>query len=48
MEDHSDYDYTRIAQHASLVVDIRNATRGMHSDNLCLVRGPFQRDLAVL
>ena len=32
--DHSDYDYQWIAQHASLVVDTRNATRGIHSDNI--------------
>lgn len=32
--DHSDYDYQWIAQHASLVVDTRNATRGIHSDNV--------------
>jgi UDP-N-acetyl-D-glucosamine dehydrogenase len=32
--DHSDYDYARIAQQASLVVDTRNATRGIHSDNI--------------
>jgi UDP-N-acetyl-D-glucosamine dehydrogenase len=32
--DHSDYDYAWIAQHASLVVDTRNATRGIHSDNI--------------
>jgi len=32
--DHSDYDYEWIAQHASLVVDTRNAMRGIHSDNI--------------
>ena len=32
--DHSDYDYAWIAQHASLVVDTRNATRGIHSDHI--------------
>jgi UDP-N-acetyl-D-glucosamine dehydrogenase len=32
--DHSDYDYQWIAQHASLVVDTRNATRGIHGDNI--------------
>src|SRR5579864_4471394 len=32
--DHSDYDYGWIAQHASLVVDTRNATRGIHGDNI--------------
>src|SRR6202158_392666 len=32
--DHSDYDYGWIAQHASLVVDTRNATRGIQGDNI--------------
>ena len=32
--DHSDYDYQWIAQHASLVVDTRNAMRGIHGDNI--------------
>src|SRR5579859_552697 len=32
--DHSDYDYAWIAQHASLVVDTRNAMRGIHGDNI--------------
>jgi len=32
--DHSDYDYRWIVQHASLVVDTRNATTGIHSDNI--------------
>jgi UDP-N-acetyl-D-glucosamine dehydrogenase len=32
--DHSDYDYLWIVQHASLVVDTRNATRGIHGDNI--------------
>ena len=32
--DHSDYDYAWIAQHASLVVDTRNATRGVHVGNI--------------
>ncbi len=32
--DHSDYDYHWIVQHASLVVDTRNATNGIHSDNI--------------
>ena len=32
--DHSDYDYKWIAQHAALVVDTRNATRGIRSDNI--------------
>ena len=32
--DHSDYDYAWIAQHASLVVDTRNAMKGIHGDNI--------------
>lgn len=32
--DHSDYDYKWIAQHAPLVVDTRNAMRGIHGDNI--------------
>jgi UDP-N-acetyl-D-glucosamine dehydrogenase len=32
--DHSDYDYEWIAQRASLVVDTRNAMRGIHGDNI--------------
>jgi len=32
--DHSDYDYEWIARHASLVVDTRNAMRGIHGDNI--------------
>ena len=32
--DHSDYDYEWIAQHASLVVDTRNAMRGIHGANI--------------
>jgi UDP-N-acetyl-D-glucosamine dehydrogenase len=32
--DHSDYDYEWIAQHASLVVDTRNAMRGIHGENI--------------
>ncbi len=32
--DHSDYDYAWIAQQASLVVDTRNATRGIQGDNI--------------
>jgi UDP-N-acetyl-D-glucosamine dehydrogenase len=32
--DHSDYDYRWIVQHASLVVDTRNATKGIHGDNI--------------
>jgi len=32
--DHSDYDYGWIAQQASLVVDTRNATRGIQGDNI--------------
>jgi UDP-N-acetyl-D-glucosamine dehydrogenase len=32
--DHSDYDYSRIVQNARLVVDTRNATRGLTSANI--------------
>ncbi len=32
--DHSDYDYSRIVRDAQLVVDTRNATRGLDSPNL--------------
>jgi len=32
--DHSDYDYRWIVQHASLVVDTRNATKGIRADNI--------------
>ena len=32
--DHSDYDYKRIVQESKLVVDTRNATRGIRSPNL--------------
>ena len=32
--DHSDYDYSRIVREAQLVVDTRNATRGIDSPNL--------------
>ncbi len=32
--DHSDYDYGRIVQEAQLVVDTRNATRGIRSDKV--------------
>jgi UDP-N-acetyl-D-glucosamine dehydrogenase len=32
--DHSDYDYRRIVQEAQLVVDTRNATRGMESSKI--------------
>jgi len=32
--DHSDYDYARIVREAQLVVDTRNATRGIDSSNL--------------
>ena len=32
--DHSDYDYQWIAQHACLVVDTRNATKGIDGDNI--------------
>ncbi len=32
--DHSDYDYPRIVREAKLVVDTRNATRGIQADNI--------------
>jgi UDP-N-acetyl-D-glucosamine dehydrogenase len=32
--DHSDYDYARIVREAKLVIDTRNATKGINSDNL--------------
>jgi UDP-N-acetyl-D-glucosamine dehydrogenase len=32
--DHSDYDYKRIVRESQLVVDTRNATRGIQSDNI--------------
>jgi UDP-N-acetyl-D-glucosamine dehydrogenase len=32
--DHSDYDYARIVREARLVIDTRNATKGIKSDNL--------------
>jgi UDP-N-acetyl-D-glucosamine dehydrogenase len=32
--DHSDYDYRRIVQEAQLVVDTRNATRGIESSKI--------------
>ena len=32
--DHSDYDYRRIVEQSQLVVDTRNATRGIHSDKI--------------
>jgi UDP-N-acetyl-D-glucosamine dehydrogenase len=32
--DHSDYDYERIVRESQLVVDTRNATRGIDSDNV--------------
>ncbi len=32
--DHSDYDYQRIVQESNLVVDSRNATRGINSPNI--------------
>jgi UDP-N-acetyl-D-glucosamine dehydrogenase len=32
--DHSDYDYKRIVNESSLVVDTRNATRGIHSPKI--------------
>ena len=32
--DHSDYDYAQIVKEAKLVVDTRNATRGIQSDKI--------------
>jgi UDP-N-acetyl-D-glucosamine dehydrogenase len=32
--DHSDYDYRRIVQESQLVVDTRNATRGINSEKI--------------
>jgi UDP-N-acetyl-D-glucosamine dehydrogenase len=32
--DHSDYDYKKIVDEATLVVDSRNATRGIKSDKI--------------
>jgi len=32
--DHSDYDYPRIVREAKLVVDTRNATRGIQSNKI--------------
>jgi UDP-N-acetyl-D-glucosamine dehydrogenase len=32
--DHSDYDYRRMVQEAQLIVDTRNATRGIHSEKI--------------
>ena len=32
--DHSDYDYQRIVKESQLVVDTRNATRGISGDNV--------------
>ncbi len=32
--DHSDYDYERIVKESKLVVDSRNATKGIHAENL--------------
>ncbi len=32
--DHSDYDYRNIVEQAKLVVDTRNATRGIASDKI--------------
>jgi len=32
--DHSDYDYARIVKEAQLVVDTRNATRGIVSSKI--------------
>ena len=32
--DHSDYDYERIVRESQLVIDTRNATRGIRSSNI--------------
>lgn len=32
--DHSDYDYAKIVREASLVVDTRNATKGIEAENI--------------
>ena len=32
--DHSDYDYARIVRESKLVVDTRNATKGIQSANI--------------
>jgi UDP-N-acetyl-D-glucosamine dehydrogenase len=32
--DHSAYDYTRLVREAQLVVDTRNATKGIQSPNI--------------
>ena len=32
--DHSDYDYQRIVNESKLVVDTRNATRGIRAENI--------------
>ena len=32
--DHSDYDYEQIVRESQLVIDTRNATRGIHSSNI--------------
>ena len=32
--DHSDYDYARIVKESQLVVDSRNATKGIKSDKI--------------
>jgi UDP-N-acetyl-D-glucosamine dehydrogenase len=34
LTDHSDYDYEKIVGEAQLVIDTRNATRGLHGDNI--------------
>ena len=39
--DHSAYDYARIVSEAQLVVDSRNATRGLHSRRSCAARVCF-------
>jgi UDP-N-acetyl-D-glucosamine dehydrogenase len=32
--DHSQYDYAKIVENAKLVVDTRNATKGIEADNI--------------
>jgi UDP-N-acetyl-D-mannosaminuronate dehydrogenase len=37
LTDHSDYDYARIVRGSQLVVDGRNATRGIQASNIVLI-----------
>jgi UDP-N-acetyl-D-glucosamine dehydrogenase len=32
--DHSDYDYAKIVREANLVIDTRNATKGIEAENI--------------